>query len=24
MNRCQELGAALNQRLHDDHAHPEG
>lgn len=23
MNRCQELGAALNQRLHDDHAHPE-
>jgi hypothetical protein len=24
MNTCQELGAALNQRLHDDHAHPEG
>ena len=24
MNKCQELGAALNQRLHDDHAHPEG
>jgi hypothetical protein len=23
MNTCQELGAALNQRLHDDHAHPE-
>jgi hypothetical protein len=23
MNRCQELGAALNQRLHDDSARPE-
>ena len=24
MNTCQELGAALNQRLHDENAQPEG
>ena len=24
MNKCQELGAALNQRLHDASAQPEG
>ena len=24
MNKCQELGAALNQRLHDTSAQPEG
>ena len=24
MNKCQELGAALNQRLHDESAQPEG
>jgi hypothetical protein len=23
MNTCQNLGAALNQRLHDDSAQPE-
>jgi hypothetical protein len=24
MNKCQELGLALNQRLHDENAPPEG
>jgi len=24
MNKCQELGFALNQRLHDENAQPEG
>jgi hypothetical protein len=24
MNKCQELGLALNQRLHDENAQPEG
>jgi hypothetical protein len=23
MNKCQELGLALNQRLHDENAQPE-